>query len=111
MRKINTESYGLDTIFPDYSFELGRSTSERLQRLWFSLSEDEKLEHKEQFERYNRNSGVICEMDSKNPERIIHAQKEYDEALQYLDRIFFLKFNKHLVLFPLMMGLEEFPTY
>lgn len=111
MRKINTESYGLENIHPDYSFELGRSTTDRLQTLWDSLSKDEQLEHKEQVERYNRNSGVIFEIDSNNPERIIHAQKEYYEALRYLDRIFFLKFNKHLVLFPIMIGLEEFPTY
>lgn len=111
MRKINTESYGLEKIFPDYSFELGRSLVDRLQTLWDSLSEDERFKHKEEFERYNRNSGVIFEIDSNNPERIIHAKKEYEKAMQYLDRVFFFKFSKHLVLYPLMMGLEEFPTY
>ena len=111
MSKINTESYGLEKYFPNYSFELGRALGDRLQTLWNELSEEERKEHKEQIERYERSLKVIRDIDSKKPEKAENALKENMEALQYLNRVFFLKFREHLVLYPINMGLEEFPTY
>ena len=110
MSKINTESYGLETNLPDHSFKLGRSLDDRLQTLWNALSEEERKDHREQVDRYKR-SKHLFDIDSKNTEKNEYAHKENDEALQYLNRVFFLKFGEHLVFFPSMMGLEKFPKY